>query len=127
MKKQSIFSVTSRIKSFKHAFEGFKTLFTTEHNSWVHLTATVIVISLGFLFQLSTTEWCFILFSIGLVFVTEILNTSIEYLTDIVSPEYNEKAKKVKDLAAASVLCASLLSLVIGLIIFIPKLLYVFH
>ena len=94
-----------------------------QHNAWIHLLSALLVIFMGFYMSLSITEWCFIVFAIGFVFVAEIINTSIEYLTDLVSPNYHEKAKKVKDLAAGGVLIASIIALSIGLIIFLPKLL----
>lgn len=121
MKQQNKFSLTNRLKSFKYALQGIALLFKTEHNAWIHLGATIFVISLGSFFYLTVTEWCLTLFAIGFVFITEILNTSIEYLTDLVSPTYHEKAKKVKDLAAAAVLVASIVAIIIGLFVFLPK------
>lgn len=121
MKQQNKFSIGSRIKSFTYALNGLKILFKTEHNSWIHLCSSCIVIMLGIALDITATDWCLLIFAIGFVFVAEIVNTSIEYLTDLVSPEYNETAKKVKDLAAASVLFASLIALCIGLFVFLPR------
>ncbi len=123
MNKSNKFSISNRIQSFKFAIEGIILLLKTEHNAWIHLLSALLVIFMGFYMSLSITEWCFIVFAIGFVFVAEIINTSIEYLTDLVSPNYHEKAKKVKDLAAGGVLIASIIALSIGLIIFLPKLL----
>ncbi len=123
MNKSNKFSISNRIQSFKFAIEGIILLLKTEHNAWIHLLSALLVIFIGFYMSLSITEWCFIVFAIGFVFVAEIINTSIEYLTDLVSPNYHEKAKKVKDLAAGGVLIASIIALSIGLIIFLPKLL----
>lgn len=121
MKQQNKFSIGSRIKSFTYALNGLKILFKTEHNSWIHLFSSCAVILLGIALDITATDWCLLIIAIGFVFVAEIVNTSIEYLTDLVSPEYNETAKKVKDLAAAGVLCASLIALCIGLFVFLPR------
>lgn len=115
------FSIHSRLKSFVYAFNGLRIFFGTQHNSFIQLTAAVFVILLGFKFKADIYEWCLLIFAIGLVFIAEVFNTSIEFLTDIVSPEYNEKAKKVKDVAAAGVLLSAIVSVIIGAIIFIPK------
>jgi diacylglycerol kinase len=115
------FSFKSRIKSFSFAFQGIKTFFQTQHNAWIHTLAGICVIVLGIVFKLTIPEWCWLIFAIGLVFITEMLNTAIEFLTDLVSPEYHPLAKKVKDVAAGAVLFASIVAVLIGLIIFIPK------
>lgn len=126
MKKQEItnvgFSIPARIKSFSFAINGIKLFFKSQHNAWIHAVATVMVISSGYVLDASTTEWCFLLFAIGFVFTAEAFNTAIEYLTDLVSPEYNETAGRVKDVAAGAVLIASVTALIIGCIIFLPKL-----
>lgn len=117
----SRFSIHSRLKSFVFAFNGLKLFFRTQHNAYIHFAAAVFVIVLGFLLDVNRYEWCFLGLSIGSVFIAEVFNTSIEFLTDLVSPEYNELAKKVKDLAAAGVLLSAIVSVVIGSIIFIPR------
>lgn len=118
MKNKEPFSITGRVKSFVYAFNGIKTLFKTEHNSWIQFTAATLTIVLGIYLNIDSYRWCLVLFAIGLVFISELFNTSIELLTDMVSPEYNEKAKKIKDLAAGGVLMASVIALLIGLIVF---------
>jgi diacylglycerol kinase (ATP) len=115
------FSIKARIKSFSYAFQGLKTFFKTQHNAWIHLLATICVIGFGILVNLSLNEWCWIVFSIGLVFITEMLNTAVEFLTDLVSPEYHPLAKKTKDVAAGAVLFSALVAVVIGLLIFTNK------
>lgn len=121
MNKAGKFSLTARLKSFLYAFNGLKILFRTEHNAWIHTISAMIAIVMGFAFKLSIFEWCFIVIAIGIVFMAEIVNTSIEYLTDFVSPGMDSTAKKVKDLAAAAVFISSLTSLAIGMLIFLPK------
>jgi diacylglycerol kinase len=118
MSNKKTFSFSDRLKSFTHAFNGIKTFFQIEHNSWIHIVATLVVICLGKFFNLNKYEWCLLAIAIGIVFISEIFNTAIEVLTDIVSPEYSEKAKRVKDLAAGGVLIASITALIIGLIVF---------
>lgn len=115
------FSLRNRIKSFSYAFQGIKTFFLTQHNAWIHAMATIIVIILGNIVALSTNEWCWIILSIALVFITEMLNTAIEFLTDIVSPEYHPLAKKTKDVAAGGVLVSAVIAVILGLLIFVPK------
>jgi diacylglycerol kinase len=121
MKKSNKFTFSARLQSFKYAIEGIFILFKTEHNAWIHLFSGFIVALFGFYLNLSKAEWCFIVFAIGFVIVTEIINTSIEHLTDIVAPSFHEKAKKVKDLAAGGVLISAIVAGVIGLIVFLPK------
>lgn len=120
MKTNKPFNLSSRIQSFTYAITGIKSFFKTEHNAWIHALSSILVIITGIKLCINSTEWCSIIFAIGILFVTEILNTSIETLTDIISPNYNERAKIVKDLAAGAVLVASIIAVIIGLIVFIP-------
>jgi diacylglycerol kinase (ATP) len=115
------FSIKARLKSFSYAFQGLKTFFNTQHNAWIHVFATVCVFAFGSWINLSFNEWCWIILSIGLVFITEMLNTAVEFLTDLASPEIHPIAKKVKDVAAGAVLISALIAVLIGLIIFTPK------
>lgn len=122
MSSNKSFSITARVKSFGFAIEGIITFFKTQHNTWIHALAAVTVIVFGFAFNVNKTEWCLLAVAIALVFISEMLNTAIEFLTDIVSPHYDPKAKKVKDVAAGAVLISAIAAVVIGLIIFLPKL-----
>jgi diacylglycerol kinase (ATP) len=110
-----------RLNSFKFAFAGIRDLFKTEPNAIIHLAAAIFAVGLGFFFSISKAEWCFVVFSIVFVFSAEALNTAIEHLTNLVSPDYNELAGKTKDAAAAAVLFAAIGSAIVGLIIFLPK------
>ncbi len=121
MSNNKSFSISNRIKSFGFAIEGIITFFKTQHNAWIHAFAALIVVVLGFALNVNNAEWCFLITAIALVFISEMLNTAIEFLTDIVSPDYNLKAKKVKDVAAGAVLISALAALVIGVIVFLPK------
>ena len=116
------FSLIKRLKSFKYAFNGLKTLLLEEHNSRIHLLAAVVAIVAGFYFDISNAEWLFVLVAIGGVFAIELINSAIENLADMVTKEQHPVIKKVKDLAAGGVLIVSIMAFVIGLIIFVPKL-----
>ncbi len=120
-KSNQSFSILNRIKSFKYAFAGLKTLLKEEHNSRIHLLATVCVISAGFFFKTSPDEWIYIIIAIGFVVVSEIFNSAIENIADFISPKKDERIKKIKDLSAAAVLISAITALIIGLIIFLPK------
>jgi len=115
------FSIKKRLQSFTYAFKGIIFAIKTQHNLWIHLTASVLVVVFGFYFQISIYEWIAVILCIGSVITSEIFNSAIEALTDLVSPDYNEKAGLVKDLAAGAVLISAIISAIIGLIIFIPK------
>ena len=115
------FSLKRRFESFKYAFNGLKILIKEEHNARIHLMATIVVIVAGFAFKISFNEWTAILLAIGLVFALEALNSSIENLADFVAPDINENIKKAKDLGAAAVLIGAIVAIVIGLIVFVPK------
>ena len=121
--KQENFSIRKRLKSFKDAFRGLKILIKEEHNSRIHLFAAVGVLIAGFLFRVSAYEWIAIVFAIGLVITVEIINSCVENIADFVSPGRHDKIKKIKDLSAAGVLVSAITALIIGLIIFIPKIL----
>jgi diacylglycerol kinase len=120
-KKQEKFSLKKRFMSFKYAFNGLKILIREEHNSWIHLFITVCVLTAGFVFKISTVEWIIVVFCIGLVIALELINSAIENIADFVSPEKHETIKKIKDLAAGAVLVSAIASAIIGLILFLPK------
>lgn len=119
--KNKKFSITKRLKSFVFAFNGLKILFKEEHNSRIHLIATIIVIFVSIFFELNTFEWIAIIFSIGLALSAEIINTAIENIANFLTIENNNKIKIIKDLSAAAVLISALTAFTIGLIIFLPK------
>jgi diacylglycerol kinase (ATP) len=115
------FSIKKRFKSFEYAYKGLIHAIKTQHNIWIHIAATVIIVYGGFHYAISPIEWSIILLCIGLVLSAEIINSSIESLTDMVSPEYDKLAGKVKDMAAGAVLFAAIIAAIVGFIIFIPK------
>ncbi|RLD67756.1 MAG: diacylglycerol kinase [Bacteroidetes bacterium] len=115
------FSIKKRLTSFRYAINGLKILIKNEHNSRIHLVAMIVAIILGIILKISNLEWIAIVMVIGFVFSIEIINSAIENIADFVSPNYNEIIKKVKDLSAAAVLISALVSLIVSIIIFIPK------
>ena len=110
------------INSFKYAFEGILQAYVGEQNLKIHTVIAILVIIFGFILKISYTEWLVCLVLIGLVLMAEFFNTSIEYLVDLVSPEIHPLAKATKDTASAGVLMMAIISAIIGLIIFAPKL-----
>ena len=121
------FSLKERLASFKHAFAGLKSLLFFEHNSRIHIIAAILAISLSIVLKISLIEWLIIVLVIGLVFVTELLNSAIENLADEVCQNFNERIKRVKDHGAAAVLVSSIVALVVGVIVFGPKILELFN
>lgn len=119
--KNDGFTLRKRLRSFRYAFHGIQLLIRYEHNAWIHCFAAVCVITAGFLTGLSAMEWIVVIFAIGMVLAAEAVNSSIEVLADLVSPGYNEAIKRTKDLAAGAVLILAIAAAIIGMIIFIPK------
>ncbi len=120
------FSIRDRMNSFPYAFNGLWILWKEEHNARIHFVAAICAVVAGVVLHISVCEWLAIVFAIGFVITLEIINSAIENIADFVSPERNEVIKKVKDLAAAGVLFSAFTALVIGLVIFVPKILDLF-
>lgn len=110
----------NRWQSFVHAFNGLKVVFN-EPNAKIHAVIAFLAIALGLAFNITREEWVEIFFSIALVIGSEALNTALEKVVDIASPEWNDTARQAKDAAAASVLIFSLCAATVGIIIFIPR------
>lgn len=115
------FSVTKRLKSVGFACIGLKTLFQHEHNFRIHFIAATMAVVLGFICKISPLEWIAVCFSIGMVMTAEAINTALENLADFVSPDKHNSIKTIKDVSAAAVLISALCALIVGLIIFLPK------
>lgn len=109
------------LNSFKYATSGFKFVYQNEQNLIIHICVAIIVIISSFIFRLNNFEWLFVLIMIGLVFCAELINTSIEAVVDLVSPEKHPLAKIAKDTASAAVLSLCIVALIGGLCIFMPK------
>lgn len=110
------------IRSFGYAFKGVAYATSSQLNFRIHLGASVVAILLGYLLHVSISEWQWIALCITIVLATEIFNTMIETLVDLISPGYNEKAGRIKDMSAGAVVIAALFALITGFIIFLPKL-----
>ena len=109
------------LRSFKYAFEGIVTGIKEEQNMKIHISIMILVIIFGIILKISKIEWiiCIILF--GLVISMELINTAVENTVDLITKEKNEQAKIAKDVAAGAVLVSAIASAIIGLIIFVPK------
>lgn len=110
-----------RIRSFGYALKGVKAVFGKEANMNIHLIMMALVVICGFLFSISVTEWMLCIICFGVVISLEMMNSAIENLVDLVSPEKNKLAGRAKDIAAGAVLVAAISAAIVGLIIFVPK------
>jgi len=115
------FSIRSRVKSFYYAGAGISGFLRREHNAWIHLAATIGVVIASLVLSVSRLEAVALTLVIGLVWVTEMLNTCLEKMADLISKELHPDIKFIKDLAAGAVLVAAVVAVITGLIIFIPK------
>jgi len=118
------FSLIARFKSTNHGLRGLGVFIKTTHNLWVHLFFTILAIYMGFICHLSSVEWAIIIFAVGLVIIAEAFNTAIEIDIDLTSPNYHPYARDTKDVAAGAVAIATFVAGVIGLLIFLPKVLH---
>lgn len=106
------------IKGFGYALKGIGIAFTEQLNLKIHFVAVAVVIGGGIFFGLNTTEWAIIFVTFGLVITAEMLNSAIEYLVDLVSPNYNVQAGKVKDVSAGAVLVSAITATIVAAFIF---------
>lgn len=117
------FSLHKRVRSLYYALAGILRFFKTEHNAWLHLAATIVVLVLAMICRFNSTEMVLLVFAVGFVWAAELFNTCIEKMMDFISTERHPQIKVIKDMAAGAVLIAAITSLVMGLILFIPKIL----
>ncbi len=120
------FSLVARAKSFTHAFRGIGVFIKSTHNSWIQIFFTIIALCLGFILKISNIEWVLIVLVIGFVFTTEAINTAIEIDIDLTSPNHHPYARDTKDVAAGAVMISAIIALIVGFIIFLPKILAIF-
>ncbi len=111
----------AEIKSFTHAINGIVYAISSEKHMRFHLFAAVIVFASGLFFDITFTEWCLLILSIGAVITAELINTALEQLVNLVSPQQNPIAGRVKDVAAGAVLIISIAAAIVGLMVFLPK------
>jgi diacylglycerol kinase len=118
------FSWQKRIQSFQYAISGLRLIFKTDHNAWLHLLATIMVIILALFLRVSPTDAALLAIAVGMVWVAELFNTCIEKMMDFTSKEIHPTIKLIKDVSAGAVLTAAIISVVIGCLVFIPKIVY---
>lgn len=114
------------LRSFKYALEGIFTGLKEEQNMKIHIAIMILVIIFGILLKISKIEWIICIALFGLVISMELINTAIENVVDLITKEKNEQAKIAKDVAAGAVLVSAIASAIIGLIIFVPKVISIF-
>ena len=112
-----------RAKSFKYAFEGWWYVLRTQHNAWIHAMVSLAVFILGLWLQISLRDWAIIVLAMMAVWMAEFMNTAIEAVVDMVTPDFHPLAKVAKDVAAAAVLLGAIGSVLVGLLILGPPLL----
>lgn len=112
----------NRIQAFRYALAGLWYVVRTQRNAWIHAIATVIVIFLGIWLQVGRQDWAVLILAIFIVWQAEIINTALEAITDLASPEDHPLARVGKDVGAGAVLLASVLAFILGMIVLIPAL-----
>ena len=116
-------TLSGRIQSFRYAARGVRLMLRSQHNAWLHAVASCFVLIVGGLFMLTDAEWCWIVLAIMAVWTAEALNTALEFLADVASPEFHPLVGKAKDVAAGGVLIAAGGSVIIALLVLGPHLL----
>lgn len=123
LKEKTAWREVKYSQKFLNAFRGIYVVAKTTRHFPLHVISAVLVMILGFCFKVSSLEWIALVFAIGLVFVSEAFNTAIEIDIDLTSPEYHPYARDTKDVAAAAVLLSAFMAVIVGIIIFLPKIL----
>jgi len=116
------FEFSGRIRSFVHAGRGVAVMLASQHNAWIHATATLAVVVLGFVLRIPSASWCLLTLAAASVWVAEAMNTAFEFLCDVASPEFHPLVKKSKDVAAGAVLLSAVGAVIVGTIVFGPYL-----
>lgn len=119
--------VAGRIASFGYAFKGIAMLIRTQPNAWIHVLATAVVTVSGIWLHIPAGEWALLLIAMALVWVAEAVNTAIEHVVDLASPEHHPLAGKAKDIAAGAVLLAAIFAAGVACFVFIPHVLTCCH
>jgi len=111
------------LRSFYYAISGITSAIKSERNLRIHLTLTLLVIFLGFAFSITRIEWLIVILVLGGMLCSELINTAIERVVDLATEDYHPLAKQAKDIAAGAVLLFAITSVVVGIIIFVPRIL----
>ncbi len=115
--------ITSRLRSFVHAFHGWAYVMRTQHNAWIHAMVATLIFIVSLWVGLPPRDWALLILTIAMVFTAEFINTAIEAVVDLASPTHHPLAKVGKDVGAAAVLVAAMAAVLIGLLILGPPLL----
>ncbi len=122
MKNNGRSEIYNRARSFRYAFAGWWYVLRTQHNAWIHAVITTAVILLALWLKRPRQEWAILILTFMAVWMAEFMNTAIEALVDMASPEYHPLAKVAKDVAAAAVLVGAIGAVIIGLLLLGPPL-----
>ena len=124
--KVKVYGPMRFIKSIKYSLDGLFYAYRYEQSLWIHGCAVLLAVILGFIFQIRLAEWAIIFIALGIILALELINTAIEAVVDMISLEKSPQAKLAKDISAGAVLVFAIVAAIIGLIIFIPKILELF-
>ena len=116
------FEFTGRIRSFPYAARGICLALKTQHNAWIHAVATIVVLIASYVLGISRQEWCLIVLACAAVWTAEALNTAFEHLADATTKEFHPLVGQAKDVAAGAVLLAAIFAVIMGAIVFAPRL-----
>src|ERR1700712_2601500 len=120
-----MYGMLTFLKSFAYAFNGLVIFFRHERNGKIQLLVAVVAVLFGWRFKISAAEWIVVLTCIATVLSFEMINSSVEKLCNLVHPKYHPAVKTIKDMCAGAVLFVSVISAIIGAIIFLPKILHI--
>ena len=115
--------IISRLHSFQHAFRGLGYVIRTQRNAWIHVVIATCIFMLSFWLHLDARDWAVIILTTAMVFTAEFLNTAIEAVVDLASPQKHPLAKVGKDVGAGAVLIAAVAAVLVGALILGPPLL----
>jgi diacylglycerol kinase (ATP) len=118
--RASSFTFTGRLRSFRYAFHGIRTMLASQQNAWVHAGSTVAVIAVAAGLRVDRLEWSLLILAIIAVWTAEALNTAFEFLCDVAAPDFHPIVAKSKDVAAGAVLLSAIGSVAVGLLVFLP-------
>ena len=114
----------ARLRSFRYAFAGLRLLLREEHNARIHATITVLVVVAGIVLRVSPVEWGVLVICIGMVLAAEAFNSAIERIANYLTTERDDRIRDIKDLAAGAVLLCAIAAAIVGLIVFVPHIVY---
>lgn len=124
--RKNIKGIKKFLNSFTYPIKGLKYAYRNEQNLAFDSFMAIFVIVMGIIFKISVVEWAFLIFTVGLVISAELFNTAIEAVVDLVTEEYHPLAKVAKDTSAAAVFILAIVAVIVGIIIFLPKVISLF-